>query len=165
MVVVEGLLSYTQKRRKKKRNESDEIWSKPQRWSRHHSNRHAESRRKGGRSLKILKKLLNWRNTRKPVWADKEAREPRDQRLRASRWITIWGNQVGVKMLQATKSVPWEVRGKLRRAERRWKPSLFLLDSPGSASLLFQLQGYFHVYTQGTICYFAAWLIMKSPMC
>lgn len=117
MVVVEGLLNYTQKRRKKKRNESDEIWSKLQHWSRHHSNRHAESRRKGGRSFKILKKLLNWRNTRKPIWADKEAREPRDQRLRASRCITIWGNQVGVKMLQATKSVPWEVR----KTEKSWE--------------------------------------------
>ena len=111
------------------------------------------------------------RNMRKPIWADTEVSEPRDQRLRTSCWNTIWDNCVlisyfvRVKMLRAAKTVAWEVRGQLRRARREPKPSLFLLDSPESASLLFRLWGYFPVYTQGTICYFAAWLIINPPMC
>lgn len=65
---------------------------------------------------------------------------------------------------QATKSLPWEVRQKWEKRRDSGESSLFLLNSPGSASLLLQLQGYFHIYTQCTICYFPAWLIMKSPI-
>ena len=73
------------------------------------------------------------RITRKPIWADKEVREPRDQRLRTSWLNAIWDScvlisfYVKVKMLRATKPVPWEGRGELRRAESARKPSRFPL--------------------------------------
>ena len=108
---------------------------------------------------------------RKPIWADKEVSEPRDQRLRTSWWNAIWDScvlisfYVKVKMLRATKPVPGEGRGELRRAESARKPSRFSLDSPEGTSLLLRLQGCLHVYTQGAICYFAAWLIINPPMC
>lgn len=100
---------------------------------------------------------------RERVWADKEVRG-----LEIRAWES-GGSQFGDNQMavltpsQATKSLPWEVRQEREKRRHSGESSLFLLDSPGSANLLLQLQGYFHIYTQCTICYFPAWFIMKPP--
>ena len=111
-------------------------------------------------------------------------KEEHEETFLSRRWVSIgirsWGppggTQFGTIVFLSVTLWEWRCYGPQRLCLEKWEenwedlresgsPLLFLLDSPASASLLFRLQGYFHVYTQCTICYFAAWLIINPPMC
>lgn len=85
------------------------------------------------------------RNKRELIWEDKQVRGPRDQRQKASCWISIWGNQLGVlKILQATDKVcTLRSETKMRRAERHGESASCLLHFPGLPAFCFSSKGSF----------------------
>lgn len=78
--------------------------------------------------------------------------------------MTVWGQSDGsTYAFTGYKVSALRKKTRMRKDERQWGALADFARLPWESSLLLQLQGYFHIYTQCTICYFPAWL-MKSPV-